>query len=158
MSNQPYPDGNNPSSAQYPYGQHASQPGNQYPSAPSYPEQPAPGYGQPMGSYPPQAYPQQALPWQKSELQTNLESNATVVLVLGILSIFLTGIFTSIVAWVWGDKILKEAAANNIPPDAVMNAKIGKIIGMVITILNAVVLVMVIGMIVFGISLFGLST
>mgnify|MGYP007061769836 FL=1 len=77
----------------------------------------------------------------RQALQAKLQSNSTIVLVLGILSIFVTGIFTSIVAWVWGGRIEEEAQFNGIPPEIVSNAKIGKIIGMIITILYAVVLV-----------------
>lgn len=77
----------------------------------------------------------------RQALQGQLQSNSTIVLVLGILSIFVTGLLTSIIAWVWGGRIQEEAAANGIPPEIVSNAKVGKIIGMVITIIYAIVAV-----------------
>lgn len=71
-------------------------------------------------------------------LQARLVSNSTVVLVISIVGIFFTGLILGPVSWIWGNRILEEAAQNGIPREAVKNAATGKTIGMIITILYAV--------------------
>lgn len=82
----------------------------------------------------------------------SLKSNAMVALVLGILGLFMIGLFGTIPAWVWGNSILKKAQAAGIPESVVGNAKIAKIVGIVGTVLQLIagaflVLIFIIGII-----------
>ena len=62
----------------------------------------------------------------------------TLILVLGILSIFLCGLFTGIPAWVMGNSDLKEMEQGIMDPSGRGLTQAGRIIGMVITILACV--------------------
>lgn len=91
-----------------------------------------------------QGYAQQpsyALPAHEVEA---LRSNSTIVLVLGILGLVLIGFFGSVPAWIWGNSILKKAAAAGVPEDYVSNARFGKILGIIGTVLGLIGLVVVI--------------
>lgn len=89
-------------------------------------------------------YPSAPAPAPVSTQETlvaTFTSRAQTVLILGILSIFL-GIITGIPAWVMGHSVMKDARAEGVPESVVSNANIGRIIGMVITILSAVMVVL----------------
>lgn len=82
-----------------------------------------------------QGYPQQpAFGMPPAEVE-GLRSNSTIVLILGILGLILIGPFGSIPAWIWGNSIVKKAEAAGIPADVVSSARIGKILGIVGTVL-----------------------
>lgn len=65
----------------------------------------------------------------------------TTILVLGILSLVLCGLFTGIPAWVMGRKALHEIEHSPYPVSNRGTVKAGYICGMIGTILSAVVLV-----------------
>lgn len=108
---------------QAPYGQT---------SASQIPYGQTPWNRQPYGSAPTFTYPPTS-----SALIERLKTNSMIVLVLGIFGIILIGLFGSIPAWVWGDSILSEAQANGIHESYVSNAKVGRILGIVGTIMWA---------------------
>ena len=115
----------NPPNPYAPSGQYQPNP---YPPAP-YGQQ----YGQPYGA--PQEHPQ-----------------GTVILVLGIV-----GIFTAIcapIAWVLGSKAKKEIASSGVHYSNEQNINIGRILGMVFSIIYAVsiVLTIVAAIVIFGIA------
>lgn len=60
------------------------------------------------------------------------------ILILGILSLFVGGIFTAIPAWIMGNHDLKEMREGRMDPEGESNTNVGRIIGMVVTILNLV--------------------
>lgn len=62
-----------------------------------------------------------------------LQSDSTLVLVLGIVSLFFGGVILGIPAWVWGNSLIKQAEDARLSPDVVGNAKIGKILGIIST-------------------------
>ena len=64
----------------------------------------------------------------------------TLILVLGILGLAGCGIFTAIPAWVMGNGDLKEIRAGRMDPEGESQTNIGRILGMVSTILTAVIL------------------
>jgi hypothetical protein len=103
------------------------------PAAPGFTPSPAysapqqPGYAQPQSGYGP---PQGVNPF---------DSRSTTILILGILSIVVCGIMAPI-AWVMGNNLKKEAQAAGYPEPG--NAKAGRIIGMVVSILYVVLIVL----------------
>lgn len=72
-----------------------------------------------------------------------LRSNATIVLVLGILSFLVTGPLTAIPGWIWGSKILNEAHAMGLSEDTVSLAKWGKVLSIINVVLTIVATVLV---------------
>ncbi|MDC4232590.1 hypothetical protein M3T53_02525 [Actinomyces sp. B33] len=119
------------------YSQAAPQPDGQW-------EYGQAGQGQPM--YGQTAYGQApyygAVPMMADAQK--LQSNATICLVLGILGLVALGPVGSIPAWLWGNSIEQQAQAAGLPPALVSNARIGKILGIVGTILWAVIIVLVV--------------
>ena len=118
-----------------PYQQSPADPGHTYPTAGG--SQPSPSapqvYSQPYGA--PPEHPQ-----------------GTAILVLGIVGIFVT--ICAPIAWYLGSKAQKEIAASGVHYANEQNITIGKILGMVLTILAIVgVVVGVVAMVV----LFGLA-
>lgn len=144
-----------------PYGQAPySQPTyGQTPAGQSAPQAP---YGQPTYAQPATTQPSYAQPMEgqystsSQALAERLRSNSMVCLILGILGLVMIGLLGSIPAWIWGNSIIKEAAANGIPEDYVSNAKIGRILGLVGTwiwiIVVALSILFFIGVIMFGIA------
>lgn len=65
----------------------------------------------------------------------------TLILILGILSLVLCGIFTGIPAWVMGSSDLKEMDAGTMDPEGRGVTKAGKICGMVSVVLMGISLV-----------------
>ncbi|MDO4260299.1 MAG: hypothetical protein Q4C87_12350 [Actinomycetaceae bacterium] len=101
-------------------------------SAPYNPGQ-QPAGGQPSAQQPQYMGQPQMMAASHPEGES-LRSNSTIVLILSIVGIFI-GWFCSIPAWIWGSSILKRAAELGLPEHYVSQAKIGKIIGIVMTIL-----------------------
>ena len=64
------------------------------------------------------------------------------VLILGILSFVLCGIFTAVPAWVMGNSDLKEMDAGTMDPTGRGMTKAGKILGIIATILTIVSLIL----------------
>jgi hypothetical protein len=62
----------------------------------------------------------------------------TLILVLGILSLTGAGLLTGIPAWIMGNADMKEIRAGRMDPEGESNTNIGRILGMVSTILGAV--------------------
>ncbi|WP_022869014.1 hypothetical protein [Schaalia vaccimaxillae] len=121
---------------QPPYGQAPYQQGYQ------------PGYQQPMYGQPAQLAQPVMINGEIVD-PAKLRSDSTVVLVLGILGLILLGPLTAIPAWIWGGRLIKKAQAAGIPEDVVSNAKIGKILGIVGTILWGVIILFYIVIVVF---------
>jgi hypothetical protein len=72
------------------------------------------------------------------------------ILTLGILGFVLCGIFTSIPAWIMGSGDLKAMDAGQMDPSGRGLTQVGKICGMIATLLSALALVVVVIMIVTG--------
>jgi hypothetical protein len=105
-----------------PYGQaqsygSAPEPQSAYQQQPAYPPAPQGGYVQPYGALP--EHPQ-----------------GTTILVLGIVGLFVT--ICAPIAWYMGSKAQKEIAASGMHYANEQNINIGKILGMVLTILAIV--------------------
>jgi hypothetical protein len=79
----------------------------------------------------------------------------TLILVLGILSLVGCGIFTGIPAWIMGNADLKEIRSGAMDKEGEQLTNIGRILGMVSTILTVVV--MCIYGIIFAIAAAGMS-
>lgn len=91
----------------------------------------------------PQGYSQQpGFGISPAEVES-MRSNSTIVLILGILGLILIGPFGSIPAWVWGNSIVKKAEAVGVPADVVSSARIGKILGIIGTVLMIIAIVVV---------------
>lgn len=75
-----------------------------------------------------------------------LQSDSTLVLVLGIASFFFGGVILGIPAWVWGNSLIKQAEEARLSPDVVGNAKVGKILGIIATFAWIVALVTMIAL------------
>jgi hypothetical protein len=95
----------------------APEPQSGYQQQPAYPPAPQAGYVQPYGALP--EHPQ-----------------GTTILVLGIVGLFVT--ICAPIAWYMGSKAQKEIAASGVHYANEQNVNIGKILGMVLTILAIV--------------------
>jgi hypothetical protein len=118
------------------------QPGQQ---PPEYP--PQPGY---QPGYPPPGYPQ-GYPGYPPPAPTH--SKATVSLVLGILSLVMCGLFTGIPAMITGRQAKREIAESQGRLGGEGLASAGFITGLIGTILSALTVVAVIGLIALGVAL-----
>ena len=67
-----------------------------------------------------------------------IRSNSTVILVLGILGLVIIGLFGSVPAWIWGNSTVKKAQAMGLPGYLYQNATIGKVLGIIGTVLWAI--------------------
>lgn len=82
-----------------------------------------------------------------------LRSNSTIVLVLGILGLVqILPIIGSIIAWVWGNSLVRQAREAGLPDDVTQNARIGKILGIISVALWALFAVLIIVLIVIGVA------
>jgi hypothetical protein len=77
----------------------------------------------------------------------------TLILILGILSFVLCGIFTAIPAWVMGNSDLKAMAAGTMDPAGRSLTNAGKICGMIVTILTILGLVLMVILMALGMAL-----
>jgi hypothetical protein len=75
----------------------------------------------------------------------------TLILVLGILSLVLCGIFTGIPAWIMGSGDLKQMDAGTMDPSGRSLTNAGRICGMINCILTALGIVAVIALLALGI-------
>jgi hypothetical protein len=74
----------------------------------------------------------------------------TLILVLGILSFVLCGIFTAIPAWIMGNNDLKEMDAGTMDPSGRSTTNVGRILGIVAVILTILGIVVVIALAALG--------
>lgn len=83
------------------------------------------------------------------------------IMAMGIVSILVGGIglVTGILAWVWGNEDLKKIDAGVMDPEGRSNTQLGKVLGMVGTLIHSIGLVIgvcfFLGWIVFGIAMIG---
>lgn len=75
-------------------------------------------------------------PMSTPPMGTMKPHRATTVLVLGIVGFFC--LFAAIAAWVMGNKDLKEMDAGIMDPSGRGNTKVGRLLGMIFTILGAI--------------------
>lgn len=67
-----------------------------------------------------------------------IRSNSTVILVLGILGLVVIGLFGSVPAWIWGNSTVRKAQSMGLPGYLYQNANIGKVLGIIGTVLWAI--------------------
>lgn len=116
----------------------------QWGSAPAYAGDPqqAPAYAQPAG-YEQASYGQAGYPAQYNPaLDQSTRNNSIFVLVLSIVGIFMIPLIPSIIAWVWGNSVIKTAEQAGLPADSYSLAKGGKIVGIVGTIMYSALIVL----------------
>ena len=77
----------------------------------------------------------------------------TLILVLGILSLILCGIFAAIPAWIMGSNDLKEMDAGMMDPSGRSLTNAGRILGMISTILNILAVLLVFMLMALGIAI-----
>ena len=75
------------------------------------------------------------------------------ILVLGILSLVLCGVFTGIPAWIMGNNDLKAMAAGTMDPSGRSMTNAGRICGIITTVLTLLGVVVVIVLMVLGVAL-----
>lgn len=83
-----------------------------------------PTYGQPAYT-PPNTYQFESI-----------RSNSTIVIILAALSFFTFGLLMSVPAWVWGHMLVGSAQASNAPMDVLDKARMGRLIAMIIAIVQ----------------------
>ncbi|WP_152362952.1 DUF4190 domain-containing protein [Microlunatus speluncae] len=152
MSQNTPPYGQEPPGPQEPYGQ---QP--QYGQQQPYGQQPQQPYGQQPQYGQQQPYGQQPTPYQQPSPYGSYQGlqehpQGTTILVLGILG-FVTGICGAI-AWYMGNKAQKEIAASGVHYSNESNINVGKILGMVTSILAIIGIAFLIIYIIFMVVLF----
>ena len=86
--------------------------------------QAGPTYGQPAYT-PPNTYQFESI-----------RSNSTIVIILAALSFFTFGLLMSVPAWVWGHMLVENAQASNAPMDVLDKARMGRLIAMIIAIVQ----------------------
>lgn len=132
-----------PSGSTPPPGDPSTPPGYPGPASPAPYGQPQ-GYGQPGYG---QGYPPPA-PGYGGGFRPK-HPQATTVLVLGILGLVLCQLFAPF-AWVMGNRVVKEIDANPSAYDGRSEANAGRICGIIGTILMAIVILLLVGLFVFG--------
>lgn len=83
-----------------------------------------PTYGQPAYT-PPNTYQYESI-----------RSNSTIVIILAALSFFTFGLLMSVPAWVWGHMLVTNAQTSNAPMDVLDKARMGRLIAMIISIVQ----------------------
>lgn len=145
------PSADQPGYSQPSYSQpNYAQPSYGQPSGQGY--EPADPYGQPSaGGYAGYSAPQPYAPqYPVNPYAAGLapeHPQGTTILVLGIVGFF-TGV-TGLIAWIMGAKAEKEMAASGITYSNASNIKVGKILGIVTTILACLWILLIVGYIVF---------
>jgi hypothetical protein len=132
------PYGQEPSGQQEPYGQPQPPYGQQQPQ---YGQQQP--YGQQQQPYGQPAPYQQPSPYGGGYQAMPEHPQGTTILILGILGFVTSGICGAI-AWYMGSKVQKEMAASGTRYSNESNINVGKILGMVTTILGLIGIVLVI--------------
>jgi hypothetical protein len=82
--------------------------------------------------------------------------HGTLILILGILSLFMCGLFTGIPAWVMANSDLREMDAGTMDPSGRGATQAGKICGIISVVLAALLMLLVIAMFVLGFGFFAL--
>lgn len=95
-------------------------------------------------SYEPGPSPQATSAPYRTVTVSELRANSIIVLILGIVSFFATSLITAIPAWVWGNSLIRQAEDAGIPDDAVVNARVGRTLGMICCAITAVVAILAI--------------
>ena len=114
------------SAGQYGYAQNGyAQNGYAQAGQPPYGESAyGPTYGQPAYT-PPNTYQYESI-----------RSNSTIVIILAALSFFTFGLLMSVPAWVWGQMLVTNAQTSNAPMDVLDKARMGRLIAMIISIVQ----------------------
>jgi hypothetical protein len=82
--------------------------------------------------------------------------HGTLILILGILSLFMCNIITGIPAWVMANSDLREMDAGTMDPGGRGATQAGKICGIISVVLAVLVMLLVIAMLVLGFGFFAL--
>ena len=144
MSDPVNPYAQQPPFGQDPYAQQQPGYGQQAPYAqqPGYGQQAPfaqqPGYGQsPYGesAYGP-VYGQPSYAPPNMYQYESIRSNSTIVIILACLSFLTFGLLMSIPAWLWGQSLVSNARDINAPQDVVDKARMGRMIAMIIALLQ----------------------
>lgn len=99
-----------------------------------------PTYGQPAYT-PPNTYQFESI-----------RSNSTIVIILAALSFFTFGLLMSVPAWVWGHMLVENAQASNAPMDVLDKARMGRLIAMIIAIVQILGLLLFVVVFIAGLS------
>ena len=99
-----------------------------------------PTYGQPAYT-PPNTYQFESI-----------RSNSTIVIILAALSFFTFGLLMSVPAWVWGHMLVESAQASNAPMDVLDKARMGRLIAMIIAIVQILGLLLFVVYLIIGLS------
>ncbi len=107
----------------------------------------------PMDPYAQQAWAQPASgpAWGQPGEVEQIRSNSTIILVLGILGLVVIGPLGSIPAWIWGNSTVKRSQALGLPQNLYQNANIGKILGIIGTILWIIAGILIVAFVVLAI-------
>ena len=68
----------------------------------------------------------------------SIRSNSTIVIILAALSFFTFGLFMSVPAWIWGQMLVTNAQTSNAPMDVLDKARMGRLIAMIISIVQII--------------------
>ncbi|HEU0011180.1 MAG TPA: DUF4190 domain-containing protein [Verrucomicrobiae bacterium] len=82
--------------------------------------------------------------------------HGTLILILGILSLFMCSIFTGIPAWVMANSDLREMDAGTMDPSGRGATQAGKVCGIISVVLAVLCMLLVIAMFVLGFGFFAL--
>ena len=99
-----------------------------------------PTYGQPAYT-PPNTYQYESI-----------RSNSTIVIILAALSFFTFGLLMSVPAWVWGHMLVTNAQACNAPMDVLDKARMGRLIAMIISIVQILGMLLFVVYLIIGLS------
>ena len=99
-----------------------------------------PTYGQPAYT-PPNTYQYESI-----------RSNSTIVIILAVLSFFTFGLLMSVPAWVWGHMLVTNAQTSNAPMDVLDKARMGRLIAMIISIVQILGLLLFVVVFIAGLS------
>ena len=99
-----------------------------------------PTYGQPAYT-PPNTYQYESI-----------RSNSTIVIILAALSFFTFGLLMSVPAWVWGHMLVTNAQTSNAPMDVLDKARMGRLIAMIISIVQILGLLLFVVVFIAGLS------
>ena len=99
-----------------------------------------PTYGQPAYT-PPNTYQYESI-----------RSNSTIVIILAALSFFTFGLLMSVPAWVWGHMLVTNAQTSNAPMDVLDKARMGRLIAMIISIVQILGLLLFVVIFIAGLS------
>ena len=84
--------------------------------------------------------------------------HGTLILILGILSLFMCGIFTGIPAWVMANSDLREMDAGTMDPSGRGATQAGKVCGIISVVLAGLSALLVIAMLALGFGFFAIQS